>query len=264
MELNEICNSIIEAYFKLYLNMERIPVKIIFTDNLGATHLELRPDRKGQLLAGGLESENDYNGRMVVPYELDDTIHILLNTQKVIEYTNDKSMTWVGTLAHELTHAIDYYQMARKESLESYAPLEEIALYDMFQLWSEYHARKLGYRFLREFLDADKDSSIQEQIIKHIKDVEWNFHKNQHYHEYHRNQNPWQQMYITMQLLGRYSVWCDLYPQSFNLSELKAEFMTIPWIYHLFSFLYSHETLAQIYDCFEDMRLILQENWSAI
>lgn len=264
MALNEACKFLIEEYFKLYPTMERIPVEIVFTDNLGATHLKLRPDRKEQLLERGLESDNNYNGRMVVPHKLDDTMYVLLNTQKVIEYTNDKSMTWAGTLAHELTHAIDYYQMARKESLESYDPLEETTSYSMFQLWSEYHARKLGYRFLREMLGVDKDSTIQNEVISHIKDTEWPFQKKRHYHEYHRDQNGWQQMYITMQLLGRYSVWCDLYPHSFNLSEIEAEFAYTPWMCHLFGFLYCHETLPQIYNYFNDMRLILRENWPAI
>lgn len=264
MALNEACKSLIEEYFKLYPTMERIPVEIVFTDNLGATHLRLRPDCKEQLLERGLESDNNYNGRVVVPRKLDDTIHILLNTQKVIEYTNDNSMTWVGTLAHELTHAIDYHQMARRESLESYDPLEEISLYSMFQLWSEYHARKLGYRFLREILGEYKDSTTQNEVISFIKDTEWPFHKNRHYQEYHKDQNGWQQIYVTMQLLGRYSVWCDLFPENFNLSKFKSEFVSAPWMYHLFSFLLCHETLEQIYNCFEDMRLILRENWPAI
>lgn len=35
------------------------------------------------------------------------------------KYTEDGSMTWVGILAHELTHAIDYNQFAKREGLNS-------------------------------------------------------------------------------------------------------------------------------------------------
>ncbi len=263
MDPSVFCAPIIEAYFKYYPINEHIPVKIILTDNLGQTHCELRPDRREELEKMG-DANNDYNGRMVVPHELDGTIHVLLNSQKIVEYTNDQSMTWIGTLAHELTHAIDYYQMARKELLESYDPLEEISLYSMFQLWSEYHARKIGYSFLRKMLSVDVDPSKLDQQIAYINNKEWPFHRKRHYEEYHHTANGYQQMYITMQLLGRYSVWCDIYPQAFNESNLTMDFANVPWMFHLFSFLYHHESLDVIYNHFEDMRLILQENWPTV
>ena len=64
-----------------------------------------------------------------------------------------------------MTHAIDYYQMARREALTYYDPLEESASYHMFQLWSEYHARKLGYRLLREFHEGVGNLSDKQQQI---------------------------------------------------------------------------------------------------
>lgn len=113
MDLYNIVESLFELYYESYPNMERISVDINFTDDLGKTHCELRSDIKERLIAEGLESQQDCNGRMVAPCSINDTMHILLNTKKVIQYCNDGSMTWVGTFAHELTHAIDFYQMAR-------------------------------------------------------------------------------------------------------------------------------------------------------
>ena len=52
-------------------------------------------------------------------------------------------MTWVGTLAHEYTHALDFYKMAKLEALDSYAPLEDPDRYFLFQQWTEYHARRV-------------------------------------------------------------------------------------------------------------------------
>lgn len=264
MDLNEMIKSLITMYYEYYPTMEPIAANVVFTDSLNKTHCELRTDRKERLLAAAIESDDDYNGRMVMPHEIDGNIHILLNTNKVIEYTEDQSMTWVGTLAHELTHAIDYYQMARKECLSSYDPLEETDQYLMFQLWSEYHARKFGYGFLRKVLGADDDARSKQEHAEYITKTELTFHAKRHFDEYHNTQNGNLQMYSAMQLLGRYSVWCDLYPEWFNKQALKASFANNPWMYNLFSFLRSHETLDAVYNNFSDMRLVLKENWAGL
>ena len=122
-QLQVLINTLFYMYHSTFPEAMQIPVSVSFTDNLNRTHAELRPDRADLILKEGIQS--DYNGRMVVPESLDDPIHILLNTRKVEEYTNDGSMTWIGTIGHEYTHAIDFYQMARLEELDSYSPLEE-------------------------------------------------------------------------------------------------------------------------------------------
>lgn len=198
-----IFDSLIEMYYTINPAMERIPINIILTDNLNRTHCELRPEYRRSLTKIEAEEANDYNGRMVVPRSLDEAINILINTEKVKQYTEDGSMTWVGTFAHELTHAIDYYQMARREALTCYTLLEESPFYHAFQLWSEYHARKLGYNFLREFHRCLGNLGDDQQQKKHIIETEWPFHKNRHYSDYHSGIDGNQQIYITMQLLGR-------------------------------------------------------------
>jgi hypothetical protein len=64
-----------------------------------------------------------------------------------------------------------------------------------------------------------------------------------------------------MQLLGRYSVWCDLFPDEFNAPILKELFINAPWMYNLFIFLRKNYSLDIVYNNFEEMRLILSENW---
>ena len=202
---------------------------IILTDNLNPTHCELRPEHKDKLSTESNALNNDYNGRMVVPHSPDETISILINTEKMKQYTDDGSLTWVGTFSYELTHAIDYYQMARRDALTYYDPLEESASYHMFQLWSEYHARKFGYRLLREFHEGVGNLGDKQQQIKYITETEWPFHhQNNHYRDYHSGIDGNQQMYITMQLLGLYSVWCDLFPNTFNEKTLSTDFYHTP------------------------------------
>lgn len=263
MEFKTIINSLMESYYKKYPNMEKIPATIICTENLSQTHCELRMDLRERLKNYVNQNDNNSsNGRIVLPFSLDEPIYILLNTKKMIQYTEDKTFTWIGTLAHELTHAIDYYQMARKENLSSYDPLQEIKLYEMFQLWSEYHARKLGYGFLRHFFLEAGEIVNPESDIQYIKETEWPYHLNNHYNEYHDPlTNGNYQRYITMQLLGRYSVWCDIYPESFNFEYISETFCGDTWIVDLFRFLYNHETLDKVYPCFEEMHRVFEENW---
>ena len=260
MELEQIIEGLLGLYYAVYPEMERIVTNIILTDDLDRSHRELRPDLSSQIDEHARESV-DYNGRMVLPVSLDENITVLLNTKKILEYTNDRSMTWVGTFAHEHTHAIDYYSMARLEALDSYDPLQQISRYHMFQLWSEYHARKLGYGFLRKFLATDDGTISKEERLEHIQNYEWPFHREKHFRDYHADTNGDQQMYITMQLLGRYAVWCDLFPTEFNENIFAETYGNTPWMHHLFSFLRQHETLDAICGNFEEMKLILSENW---
>ena len=260
-EENRIFDNIIDLYYVLNPTMERVPVHIILTDDLNRTHFEIRPEKKNRLILQDAELSNDYNGRMIMPHSVDEKISILLNTLKMKQYTEDGSMTWIGTICHELTHAIDYYQMARKEALLFYDPLEEISLYQMFQLWSEYHARKLGYGFLREFFYRKGVLGDRLQQIRDIQEREWLSHRQRYYMEYNSGIDENQQMYITMQLLGRYSVWCDLFPEAFNEQAIYKDFTDL-WISELLSFMRRHESLDRIYSNFDGLRHVLAKNWS--
>lgn len=263
-DIEEIFQRLSLNYYKLYPDMPEVPVNVIFTDCLSKTHLELRPDLEERLIADQIEKDDCYNGRMVLPFSINDNIYILLNNKKIIEYTDDKSYTWIGTFAHELTHVIDFHMMALKEGLDSYDPLNETCQYFMFQLWSEYHARKLGYGFLRNQLDVDSNVDNEFERIKYILEVEWPKHKNDHFKQYHEVKDCYKEIYITMQLLGRYSVWCELFSNEFNQSALKKEFINTPWLYHIYAFLSQHSTLDSIYPHLEDMRLVLKENWKGL
>ena len=250
---------LLKLYYSYYPNMKKIPVKMIITDNMENAYCNLRADRMEKVERSHVL--DDYNGLMVVPNSVDDEISILINSNSIVKYTNDSSMTWVGTIAHELTHAIDFYQMARREKLKSYYPLENTGAYFVFQSWSEYHARRLGYRFLRNYLGVDESPLSQEEHISYILRTEWPFHINQHYKVYHATNDGDRQIYSTMQWLGRYSVWCDLFPNSFNENLLAMAFNNSPWMGRLFSFLRHHETFEEIDNHFIDMRVVLQENW---
>ena len=197
---------------------------------------------------------------MIVPGDIDGHFYVLLNTSRIEAYTNDGSFTWVGTFAHETTHAHDYYQMAKLDNLEDYTLLEKQE-YFLFCMWSEFHARRNGYAFLRHFFETVFPERIDCDQETHVATYEWPTHKDRFLKDYHSTTDGSYQINLTMQLLGRYSVWCDCFPSQFSHDAIVKEFYLTPWMWHLFDFLMEHKTLERVYGAFDEMKAILSENW---
>lgn len=249
--------ELVLLYFSIYPDMEQIATNITFTDDLNETNAILRPDKAEWLLAEN--PQNDYNGRMVLPNSLEEPIHILVNLKKVDQYTKDGSMTWIGTIGHELTHAIDYYQMARLEELSSYLSLEDSS-HLMFRMWSEYHAKKCGYRFLRKYFELSGSMPADDDIIMHILRTELP-QQTDLFNKAYNASFPYERLYLTMQYLGRFSVWIDLYPTHFSESKVLDACPGQFWMLDLLAFLRKHETLKNVYGKFDELQNVLKENW---
>lgn len=257
IDLQHIFNNLLSMYYSVFPNTEKLPVHVIMSDDLNQTYAELRPDIAAEILS--MHSQADYNGRMIPPTDIDGQFYIVLNSKKVYEYTYDKSLTWVGTFAHEYTHAIDYYQMAKFERLDSYSSLENDSHYMLFNYWSEYHARKHGYTFLRAFFYA-KESKSQDDQICFILNTEAPLHTERFKKEY-STASPNEKLYLSMQYLGRFSVWIDLFPNLFSENKILEYFPGTYWMKNLLSFLRQHESLEQIYNHFNELKDVLSENW---
>lgn len=252
----EVFQEVISAYYRFYPDAEEIPVEVLVTDDLNRTHSEIRPECKEYLLSE--QPQQDFNGRLVAPHRLDEPMNILLNEYKIIEYFD--SRTWLGTIAHELTHAIDYYQMARLENLANYDIIDTDKKYNVFRLWSEYHARKKAYKFLGSIMSRKYFRSPEEHL-KHIREEEWPFQRNSFLSNYENCSSDYDQIYFVMNLLGRYSVWCDLFPDSFNENSIVEDLEEFSWPRSLLSFLRSHETLETMYDDFGELDNLLWDYW---
>lgn len=261
---NNIFDFLHKKYYEIF-NDIKLPIKIDVTDNMNESHFTLRPDLKERLIDQGIINEIDYNGRLVLPRNVGDNIHVLLNNRSIKLYTEDLSFTWIGTYAHEITHAIDYHHMSIKEGLISYDPLLEIKDYQMFNLWSEYHARKRGYYFLRSILNIITNNITnqnQYSLLEHIINTEMPYHINTFFNEYSNTNNSNQQLYHTMQFIGRYSAWCDMFPDYINESTLASSFTENNWLFRILLFLRNNESIDDIYSNFYNMKVILKENWS--
>ena len=244
-------------YYNFYPSIEPVPYEVILTDDLNRTHKSLRPD----IHISDLDAtRNNDNGRMIVPKDIDGQFYILLNIDRIETYTRDGSLTWVSTFAHELTHAHDYYQMARLDNLTDYTLLEKQE-YFLFCMWSEFHARRNGYSFLRHFFEMVSPENVKSNQEDYVVTYEWPTHRENYFKDYHSTTNGSYQINLTMQLLGRYSVWCDCFPSRFCHDAIVKDFPLTPWMWHLFDFLMEHKTIERVRDAFDKMKAILSENW---
>lgn len=249
-----ITDFLMPLYYETFPSVERIPVEIELTDDLNQAHARIRPDRKRELLTEN--KQNDFNGRTVVPVSVKDNIHVLLNTNRIEQYTKDGSMTWIGTLAHEYTHAIDFFQMARMEGLDSYSPLEMKEHYLMFHQWTEYHARKHGYRFLRKYFEVTGQLPSTEEQVQHILNKEAPA-QTEIFAQQYNSCTADEQFYLVMQYLGRFSVWIDLFPEAFDETKLLEFCHGAEWMVDLLAFLRGHETLKMIHGHFSELESLL-------
>ncbi len=257
--LQKIIDSLFEYYFAVFPDAPRIPVQMTFTSDLNEAHAQIRPDFKDDP-AFQDASGNEFNGRMVLPIFINDPIHILVNTRKAIEHEKAGQQTFQGTIAHEFTHAIDFYQMARRDRLESYFPLEKTGKYTFFQQWSEYHARKRGYYFLRKCCELKGIMPDEKTQIEHIITIEAPFQARR-YKDVFPRITPNQRLYNTMQDVGRYSVWMDLFPDVFGRSHFMKVY-GFDWMWDILIFLRDHETLESIYGHFDEFKEVLSRNWT--
>lgn len=227
-----------------YFQYDRDEVKVNFTlsSNMANDCERLRPneniiDRK---------SVNTMNGLMLLPKHIDETFDIIINADSIIKYTLDNSMTWVNTIAHELTHVYDYQNLINKEELNEINGELFWLKYKTFYYWSEFHAKREGYRFLYHWLKAADAFKSDDEHIKHIVEIEL-VPKLADLLITLSGLNNNDRVYELMHFLGRYSVWNDLYPREFTSDKLK---LAIPLreINNIYDILYQYKDFEQIYD----------------
>lgn len=67
-----------------------------------------------------------------------------------------------------------------------------------------------------------------------------------------------------MNFLGRYSVWCDLFPDVFSEETLAEDLEEFNWPQPLYRYLREHETLEKSYTDFGRLEKLLNGYWPDI
>lgn len=254
--IKKMSYSAINTYYD-ELNIKPIDVEVEFTDDLYKRRLELAINEKdianvekGKSFISGL------NGTLVLPTTSNEKPHILISNSTI-----DDSMLFISTIIHELTHIHDFYDYAKHYNIECFSDIEKDDNFYNLYFWTEFHARRNGYYFYRKiYKSLINDNLSREEEIEHIRETECPFQLKYLIDQLIKYENnPTQFVYSIIQLLGRFSVWQDLFPNEFNASKLPKELLnTFGYrITSIYEFLYNHSDFEDIKDKLPDLRIML-------
>lgn len=255
-QLLNIINNILWDYAST-CGVEPFNGKVIIADNMADSYKKIRNDlvEKGKI---NLNEVNKYHGLTIQPLKNDGKFTILLNSEYVLETLNQNNVDWIGTLVHEATHVNDFKDYFRIIQPKSYDELCEYALHRIFLYWTEFHAKAIGYYFLRKYaLENFKAASH----IDYILNTEIPFHIDYLVQEVGATQDVDRQMYIIAHFLSRIAVWQYLYPEAFNLDFICELMNSNPWMKDLYEVFVNYKSLDEIYPHFDEVEEIIMNHY---
>ncbi len=165
---------------------------------------------------------------------------------------------------HELTHYVDYKDYARIHNLSSYRELFQSRETALFQHWSEYHAERRGYG---AYLKHRHGVRLKfDPTPRKIKIMEEETLKNMMYYaEHYINTAEYgesRQIYFTMHLLSRISIWLQILPYQVEdiLTNQIFKYRGMDWIKKLLHLFLKYPTLDQMDPHFPEMVRIIAES----
>lgn len=257
-QLNKLIEAIVNDYFSTF-KYEPLGISIVFSDDIWETYFKIRPDHREQLTKQ--QPLPAFNGTMVTPREPDGTFTVIIDNQYFVEECKNNTLSWMGTIAHEITHAIDYRNYARIIAASNYDEVLDTSRHRMFQLWTEFNAKRHGYYFLRKHTFKNLTDEGQ---IPYIINTELPGEIVYMTEEYNSTSDGWQQIYTVSQFLGRLAVWEDLFPSCFNRDFIKNLLSTNSWMLELYDYLNAHRDINVAIKSFEELRGIVRKNFQGI
>ena len=252
-------DSIVEAVknvvqlFYYETGLTPLECQVEFVDDIFTRKLELSISEN--MRNSVLENKNfnsGLNGTLIMPNSLQEPVTILI-CNKVLE----EGGTFLGSIIHELTHAHDYFDFANYNNCAGYYNINN----STFSLWSEFHARRMGYSYLRRFSVMLQQGQVSDnEYIEHIKTTECPSQLKWLIDDLIKYQNkPYEYIYSIMQFLGRYSVWQDIYSLDFNATTLPYQLIEAfdHRITAVYCFLYKHKRFDKIKDALDELEVLL-------
>lgn len=213
--------NLITQYFYEEHEYDPITIELVITGDIYSKRLELAIDEMDKIAV--LKNKafiETLNGTVVLPKSFDASPTIILNEDAIKD-----DLAYLETIVHEMTHLFDYRDLAKHIGASTYTELQGYEYQAAFYYWTEFHARRCGYQFYGKLLWQD-DYKSQERLV-HVRDTESQFQMNYLVKMLGQYVNDGvQYMYSFMQYMGRYSVWQDLFPSTFNdlPTNLKYEY----------------------------------------
>lgn len=250
---------IVADFFDTF-NLSPVSIKYSITNDMAASYKELCP------LHALKEPEkiatlNRYNGTTVAPDSVDGIFSVLLNQNYILESTQQDNANWIGTIAHETTHVVDFIKYANITGATDYEDILSISKNAMFQLWTEINARSKGYYFVRKYTF---ENMFDEAQIPDIVNTEIPAQEKLLFQNYHSTTDGFQQAYLVSHYIGRLYALQQIFPAYFTDTQVEALIPPNPWMYEWFLFFKSHNNLEIAHPAFEDMKNILRKNFQGL
>ena len=202
-----------------------------------------------------------YHATIVLPQKIDDTSTILIDNNYLLDNKQKGNPAWIGTIAHETTHVKDYTEYAQIIGVTNYDDLFDTPEHHLFQIWTEFNARRHGHYFFRKYAYDKTDNPDRISIIIQ---TELPFQINYMKEQCLSSSDSWNQIYTVTQFMGRLSVWKELFPESSVLENLKEIFEDNDWMLDFFNFLDSNRILEDALNNFDKLREILNRDFVVI
>ena len=255
-DLEAFMTKLINDFYDTF-NYEPFKFSTSFTANLWESYISARPDHKSKFKQQDL---SNCHGTIVPPQHISGNFMVLIDINYMLEDIKIGHFSWVGTIIHEITHARDYIEYAELIGAKSYDEVIDFSKANnaLFNIWTEFSARRHGYYFVRKYsFDNMTDVSQVPDILQR----EMPFHINQMIKDYNSSKDAMKQLYAIAQFSGRLSIWRMLFPQHFTHTQIKELFVNNDWIYDMFIFLDCHHNLSDAYSNFDNFRTILSRNF---
>ena len=162
-----------------------------------------------------------------------DSKHFVLLSDTI--FSDEKDYTWYGTVHHEATHLVDYLDLAKANNIENMDEIYKTPHYNSFLLWSEYHARCVGYtRVLNIVYNDSVEDALRREARKYCMLIT---------NSYTKNQSP----YEFMQLVGRYFAISDIIPNFIPPFRTLLQRCSLTYqqeLNNIFRFIKDHRTFS--------------------
>lgn len=149
MDSNTILSNILQEEIQYFYNYirdfdEKRIIDIAMVDDVYDKILEydMCDVQKKAVMKSGTVLNNT-NGTVILAPSRDKTTLVVLS-KKVLPQKDPDEVR--GTVIHELTHAHDFYDYADFLQISDYNELFDSQYYNAFFLWTEFHARRNGYK----------------------------------------------------------------------------------------------------------------------
>lgn len=255
--IDALFSRIIDTYCELR-NINKLPgIDITLTDNIYSECLQKNLDCFKESIENQKEWVNSLNGTIIYPENRLEKFGILINLSYIKKCFEENNINWIGTLCHELTHVLDYIRAMELRDINFIEEFTKEDDYHLFGYWTEFNARRYGHYLLRYYTLGDMIKS--EESLKDILKREMPFQINYLASCFQENHN---QIYSTIQFLGRLKVWKDLFPDYFNKTTLHKILYENEWIEKLYWYFDDKDSIEKAIDTLDNINEILKGYYS--